>query len=838
MKNAYKFLALLLGLLMLVSPLTACTTPPTGADDTQTPGAPSQDTPGDADVPGASDGDTPSQPNPESGSLTPPDDSAVNAARYAYYPIISERMPAIHINTPNKDNSWATKYSQSHKKNGQIEYVPAAISVGNCEDEWKLANVSAQVKVRGNATLTYAKKPIRIKFDQKQSMLGLHDGEAYKSWVLLANWKDLSMSNNLAAFYLGNAILGSDGYYCTDFRNVEVYLDGEYWGVYMLVEQQEVKDGRTSVPEVPKGYTGTDIGYFFEFDGYYTEELGLADGAPTFVMDHGVGRSRGYTIKSDIYDAAQTEFLRNYMNCVYVIAQRAIEQKLYYQFNDSYTTAVRTTKYKSAKEAIGAVIDLQSLVDTYILNELACDADVDWSSFYLSLNMTADGNKKLTFEAPWDFDSAFGMVPGNCNSAEGMFAATHGNPWFSLIVSCDWFQEMVREKWAELKEYGVLDNVLKIIREDKETYRDYYTRNYTRWRERVEKGNWQCMDILNTYKDPATAQGLASDYLYDWLVKRIAYLDACFFMPEFDESALENLDRYRFEAESGVLSNFQHASPIATGVASASGKSYVGFLRTDSTITLTVSAKEKTTAYLILSISKYEVSGDFSSWFRIIVNGAPVPVPLCPIPAVSNGEKPYLTFIEVPLAAVTLKEGENVISIVAVKNTTNVDYLEIASEVEITAARGDAPPAGATHYRFEVENAALSGFTESDPIRKNKDFASGRAYVGTLRAGSTMTFTVTAAADCEAYLYAGLSKMGGESEFTKTFQIAVNGQVLTVPTRQIPAVSGNEEAYHTFIKIPLTSCMLKKGENTVVLSAIANATNVDYIEIAATAKVQ
>lgn len=278
--------------------------------------------------------------------------------------------------------------------------------------------------------------------------------------------------------------------------------------------------------------------------------------------------------------------------------------------------------------------------------------------------------------------------------------------------------------------------------------------------------------------------------------------------------------------------------PISTGRPTASGNAYVGFLRTDSTITFTLSAEEEATVYLFVGISKYEVSGDFSSWFRVTVNGHPLLVPLRPIPAVSDNETAYLTFISVPLAAVTLQKGENVISIIAVKNTTNVDYLEIASPTEIRAVQGDAPPEGATTYRFEVENAALSGFTEANPIRTERDYASGRAYVGTLRAGSTMTFTVTADAAGEAYLYVGLSKMGGESEFTQTFKITVNGQTLTVPTRTIPAVSGNEEAYHTFIAIPLTSCTLKKGENVIVLSAITNATNVDYLDIAATVKVQ
>ena len=68
----------------------------------------------------------------------------------------------------------------------------------------------------------------------------------------------------------------------------------------------------------------------------------------------------------------------------------------YYRFDENYNV-VSADKSSDAKEIVGAVIDLQSLVDVYILNEIAKDLDVDWSSFYLSLNMTAEGNKKVTF---------------------------------------------------------------------------------------------------------------------------------------------------------------------------------------------------------------------------------------------------------------------------------------------------------------------------------------------------------------------------------------------------------------------------------------------------------
>ncbi len=522
MKNLFRAIAATVAAVMLLPSLIACDTQPSGTEGDAPPAHTCQSV---CEVCQKCE-------NPfcqktacaQKCDCTPDENSA-----YGYFPNISTVMPAIHINTADGKNDWATRYNRNSKIMGQIDYVDATVSTLSCEEEYALKHVDAEVKVRGNYTLDYEKKPIRIKFKEKTNLLGLNDGEEYKNWVLLADWKDLSMMNNTVAFYLGNTILGSDGFYCTDFRNVEVYLNGVYWGVYLLVEQQEVKEGRASVPEVPKGYTGNDIGYFFEYDSYYDIENMMEDGDPTFVMNHqGLpAASQGYTVKSDINASSQIDFLRNYMNNVFFIAYQATYHDKYYKLTSDFGGVELAPEYTHAEEAVGAVINIKSLVDTYILNEILCDLDVDWSSFYISLDMTAEGDKRVTFEAPWDFDSSLGIInKGSCASPVGLYAASSANPWFKLVIEEDWFKELVREKWAEIEGSGILDGVLWVIEAEKETYKNYYIKNYERWPARVWYGNGEVIDQLNTYKDIKTAQGLAADYLEDWLIRRFAYLNS------------------------------------------------------------------------------------------------------------------------------------------------------------------------------------------------------------------------------------------------------------------------------------------------------------------------
>ncbi len=606
---------------------------------------------------------------------------------YDYFPVISDVMPKINISTPDKSNAWATQYGQSHKRAGLIDYVDAAITVEDCEEEYQMSDVTAQVKVRGNYTLEYSKKPIRIKFTEKSGLLGLHDGEKYRNWVLLADWKDLSMSNNTVAFYLGNTILGSDGYYCTDFRNVEVYLNGQYWGVYLLAEQQEAEGNRTSVSEVENGYKGTDIGYLFEFDGYYTDELNMPNGKgdPTFTMTYAGSGSyqKGYTVKSDIYDNSQVDFLQNYMNNAYSIAYMAINNNAYYTFNSDYSGIKNANgKYSSAKETVAAVIDIQSLVDIYILNEIACDADVAWSSFYMSLDMSSGGNKRITFEAPWDFDSSFGIKKNTCNDAQGLFALNSDNPWFKLVAGEEWFLEMVCEKWAEIKENKVPQGALDLVETQKLVYKKNYIRNYNKWHERMS-GNGELIQLLNTYNDPSSAQWLASEYLYDWLTKRFAYLDSVWVKETVEDEAKlpENATKYRYEAENAILTDGFDGKSIRTNRSYASCNSYVGDVHEGRTITFVVNSDEAANVVLFAGISKPSYSQDFSSCFIVKVNGRSLSLPIRTVPAITGSEEEWHTFISFELTGVELQKGENTISFTAIKDTMNFDYIDIYSAV-------------------------------------------------------------------------------------------------------------------------------------------------------------
>ncbi len=461
-----------------------------------------------------------------------------------YEPRLNAVMPTIHINTEDGSYDFIKNPVREDKMAGTIQYVGATVAVSDCDAQYVISSADAQVKARGNWTLNYPKKPIRIKFAEKQGMLGLNEGRQFKNWLLLADWKDLSMSNNTAALFLAQSILGADGYYVSDFTNVEVYINGGYWGVYLLAEQQEINDGRSSAAECEKGYTGTDIGYMFEYDAYYRDERNMPDGGdPTFDIDYGlynaggkVGRPHpdpyqagglhGFTLKSDINDQAQLDFISSYVQNAYDIITRAIYKDEHYAFNEDYT-AIVPVEGKSVQDTVGAVVDLRSAVDMYIMNEIVCNPDIAWSSFYFTLDMSENGSRKLIYEAPWDYDSCFGMrastptTPGT-ETNEGLYVSRTSNPWLRVFSDQQWFMDMVAARWQEITAQGIPEKTIELIETQKVMYEDNYAANYSRWKTRVWDGNEEVVPELNTYHK----QSQAADFLIRWLTGRFAYLDS------------------------------------------------------------------------------------------------------------------------------------------------------------------------------------------------------------------------------------------------------------------------------------------------------------------------
>ncbi len=429
-------------------------------------------------------------------------------------------------------------------------YVDCTVTCTGVNGDAFPDSAEAQVKVRGNWTTSYEKKPLRIKFAEKQSLCGLNGGRAFKNWVLLAEYKDLSMLRNKAGFDLAHKILGED-LYCSDCALVEVEINGEYWGVYLLAEQQECAEGRVNVPEPKKDETQTDVGYFLEFDGYYFLEdplcsftVNYADYAPLIPFNGSAparsfkplstapsgSKDVGFTIKSSVRSEEQRNAIHDFVSNAYRIMYAASYREEAMEMTADWRGIVPSEK--TSREAVEAVVDVDSLAGMYILSEITCDPDIYWSSFFISVDLSANGSRKLRFEAPWDFDSSMGNRYV-CENAKGFHAANvvddvdHVykaiNPWLAVLMRQDWFRDMIAEKWTALYDSGALLGTVEMIRADSRTYEAAFTRNYQRWSNMADKSP---LDYeLNREAFACRSEAESAEQLAHWLERRIWFLN-------------------------------------------------------------------------------------------------------------------------------------------------------------------------------------------------------------------------------------------------------------------------------------------------------------------------
>ena len=475
-------------------------------------------------------------------------------------PASAERYPIVKIvSTENKgSNDFVTKPVAKHVKDAQKSWGDMTNAKAP-DPYYEKCTISldddligeGQVKVRGNWTTDYAKKSLRIKFDKKQNMAGLHKGEKYKNWVLLAAFKDPSLLRDAVGFKMYSKMFPG---YVSDCQLVELEVNGVYMGVYLLAEQQEAK--RLGLTEPEKNATNTNIGYLIEFDSYAEHEaenekfwIGYLGDIKDYNGKKVEDPNSAYTIKSDINDKAQHDFIADYMNKLWKICYEASYNKKFYKFDSNYNLQEYTPDGKNNDEkcrnCISRVLNVESLADTYIFNELVCDPDLYFSSFFMNIDFGEGKDARLYFNAPWDFDStmgnkrfcAFDSSFDNFTGKNDMFAGAcqtdvncdhpriHANPWLVIFIQEPWFKNTIKERWSALPTRQILSDLQKYIDENSsKKYQPVFEANLKVWGSPTKHLGIE-RELCDQSKNASKTQADAAEYLKNWLTNRFTAVD-------------------------------------------------------------------------------------------------------------------------------------------------------------------------------------------------------------------------------------------------------------------------------------------------------------------------
>ena len=162
-------------------------------------------------------------------------------------------------------------------------YVDGTLSIDPLSTGMPALNeVTAQFKGRGNWTWNgFDKKPYKIKFDAKQSVLGMPKN---KHWCLLAHADDyLGFLKNTVGFMLSEQI----GLRWTPrFQPVELVMNGTYQGLYFLTEHVRIGANRVNITEQEDNATDSvSGGWLVEIDNYWSEgNITFNEGNGQYVM--------------------------------------------------------------------------------------------------------------------------------------------------------------------------------------------------------------------------------------------------------------------------------------------------------------------------------------------------------------------------------------------------------------------------------------------------------------------------------------------------------------------------------------------------------------------------
>lgn len=384
-----------------------------------------------------------------------------------------ESIPVVYLET--EGGAEITSKSQ---------YISATFALDGEETEVPSVKEShIRIRGRGNSTWKWEKKPYKIHFDEPTSLLGL---PAAEEWALFSNYADKSLIRNRLAQVIASK-LSFD--YCPTQVCVDVFLNGEYLGIYTLGEHLEAGEGRV---EIREDSSRMDCGFFLEAGG-------VVAGVDVKGMNYfHAGLVKFVLIKTPDYSlltSEQFDFIKKYMQA----ADEAVK----------------------AKEGYEEYLDMETLVDWFLMIELSNNTDCSWRR---STYFTKNPGEKVKMGPVWDFDLAFGNFSKDVEGFDTWVSTSEddyvGETWSTHLLQDPEFQALVKKRWLEVRDV-LLEAAMEEIDASYELLSPSAKYNFRRWDILGKKVAFERHDTKNypTFRSQMT-------YLKDFLENRFAWLDS------------------------------------------------------------------------------------------------------------------------------------------------------------------------------------------------------------------------------------------------------------------------------------------------------------------------
>lgn len=378
---------------------------------------------------------------------------------------------------------------------------------------------NASLKCRGNVTFDNALKKSYLLKMKKAS--GFGDMESGTKWVLTSNFFDQTSMRNYMTMKLAESLKMS---YVPESEFVDVYINGDYRGMYLLGEKVEVGKGRVDIRNLEKENEKINGDILLRKYPFETErQKGVRAHSPENITG-------GYLVEFEMeerWDGEDSGFkTENGQTAVIQSPKHATWEEtdyilsLFQEFEDARREGPESNRYLE-------YIDLDSFVKKYIIEELTKNIDANKTSqFFYKYD---DSISEKIYAGPvWDYDKGWGnegkldehidlKSPVDFYAKEMIYQPSI---WAELYMH-DSFQEEVGKVWRQ----EVKPSIDKILQDSLE-----------QWKKTIEASalmDWERWNDIRLETD--SDGGPIYEETYDGAVERLV---------EFTEERVQFLNEY------------------------------------------------------------------------------------------------------------------------------------------------------------------------------------------------------------------------------------------------------------------------------------------------------
>lgn len=374
--------------------------------------------------------------------------------KYSY--VYESKLPLIYFNTTGRKGTCNDKIYQ----NGNFKIiVPQNNVLARVTSDY---NEVIKMKLRGSSSCSFPQQPYTFKFlteDLQKKNVALLGMPAHDTWVIISNGIDPSLVRNRFANDLGR----KTGRYAPLMQSAEVFLDGEYKGIYSIGEKVERDANRVNIKKA--GENGHDGGYIIKYDKWDNTAVQWSYKDP----------EHGQTIPFE-YDTPSEPTL--------------VQRKHMEEYVDNFAKALHSENFMDSLTGWRKYADENAFIDFLLFKEIYRDID----GLYRSTFLHKDAGGKLMAGPLWDHDRSLGG--GN----EGNLCNIHNtDKWgYQMMDICAyrvqpfWWRKLMEEdvvfKSNFMKRYTALRQnvlsdaeVIKMLATYEQELKNDAVKHYTRW---------------------------------------------------------------------------------------------------------------------------------------------------------------------------------------------------------------------------------------------------------------------------------------------------------------------------------------------------------------------